>query len=85
MISVTTRTKDARDQERDRFLSIHATIHNSFDGRRLVISARTHRAFRFPAMPTEAMSLLRQEPSVPGDLLDALFSNVAVALHHFDK
>jgi hypothetical protein len=66
---------------RDRFLSIHATIHNSFDGRRLVISSTTHRVFRFPAMPTDAMSLLRQEPSVPGDLLHALFSNVTVALH----
>jgi hypothetical protein len=30
-------------------------------------------------MPTDAMPLLRQEPSVPGDL-HALFSNVTVAL-----
>ena len=34
------------------FLSIHATIYNTFNVQRHLISARTHRAFRASAMQT---------------------------------
>jgi transposase-like protein len=42
--------KSARSAQR--FPSIHATIYNTFNGQRHLISARTHRAFRASAMQT---------------------------------
>jgi hypothetical protein len=39
-----------------RFLSIHATIYNTFNVQRHLISARTHRAFRASAIQSGAKS-----------------------------
>src|ERR1019366_1560929 len=42
--------KSARSAQR--FLSVHAAVHNTFNVQRHLTSARTHRAFRAPAMQT---------------------------------
>ena len=46
-----------------RFLSVHAAVHNTFNVQRHLASARTHRAFRASAMQT-------------AELLRVLFGNV---------
>jgi putative transposase len=51
-----------------RFLSVHAAAHNTFNVQRHLTSATTHRR--------GVKSSLRREPDVPGDLLRALFGNV---------
>ena len=59
-----------------KFLSMHAAAHNTFNVQRHLTSARTHRAFRASALQTWLKSSLWREPNVPAGLLRAVFGNV---------
>ena len=59
-----------------RFLSVHAAAHNTFNVQRHLTSARRTEPSGHRPCRRGAKSSLRRESDVPGDLLRALFGNV---------